>query len=458
MLVGLADWVIVGHSERRRDAAETDELIGRKLGRAVDAGPPADPVRRASGSRSARRATRTPSSERQLRGALAGHDAGGTRRRPAWSSPTSRCGRSGPAGTPAVATPRRWPTPSARRWPALGWSDCGRRPCPILYGGSVTSANIAEFLAEPSIDGALVGGASLKPDEMAGIVARAGLTAAARGSGRVTRAPTRPRPDRPRRPRWVRDRDATRRPTRSRAAPMPTWRGLLERWPHCRPARVGGRGRPAGRPDGQLGGRPPEPRRRPARPPGPAAHRRRHRRRLVLRRARRSWRPARGRARPDGTPAPRQPHRPGRRPRQRPPPGRPRRAGRSARACPRSASTPCSTAATRRRVGARLRRRPRAPPRRRPSDARIAIVGGRYYAMDRDHRWDRVERGYDAIVHGAGRRAMHRQRPPRSRRPTRAARTDEFVTPDRHRRRRRHGPLGRRRSSTPTSGPTGRAS
>ena len=52
---------------------------------------------------------------------------------------------------------------------------------PILYGGSVTSVNIGEFLAEASIDGALVGGASLKPDEMAGIVARAGLTAAARG-------------------------------------------------------------------------------------------------------------------------------------------------------------------------------------------------------------------------------------------------------------------------------------
>ena len=51
---------------------------------------------------------------------------------------------------------------------------------PILYGGSVTAANIGEFFAEPSIDGALVGGASLKPDEMAGIVGRAGLTAAAR--------------------------------------------------------------------------------------------------------------------------------------------------------------------------------------------------------------------------------------------------------------------------------------
>jgi len=38
-------------------------------------------------------------------------------------------------------------------------------------------------------------------------------------------------------------------------------------------------------------------------------------------------------------------------------------------------------------------------------DARIASVGGRYFAMDRDKRWDRTERGYDAIVHGAGEQA-----------------------------------------------------
>ena len=59
-------------------------------------------------------------------------------------------------------------------------ADAGATP--VLYGGSVTSANIGEFLAEPAIDGALVGGASLKPDEMAGIVARAGVTAAARAA------------------------------------------------------------------------------------------------------------------------------------------------------------------------------------------------------------------------------------------------------------------------------------
>ena len=38
-------------------------------------------------------------------------------------------------------------------------------------------------------------------------------------------------------------------------------------------------------------------------------------------------------------------------------------------------------------------------------DARIATVGGRYYAMDRDRRWERIARGYDAIVHGVGEHA-----------------------------------------------------
>ena len=40
----------------------------------------------------------------------------------------------------------------------------------ILYGGSVTASNIAEFISQPEIDGALVGGASLKAKEFIGIV------------------------------------------------------------------------------------------------------------------------------------------------------------------------------------------------------------------------------------------------------------------------------------------------
>jgi 2,3-bisphosphoglycerate-independent phosphoglycerate mutase len=59
--------------------------------------------------------------------------------------------------------------------------------------------------------------------------------------------------------------------------------------------------------------------------------------------------------------------------------------------------------------------------------ARIASVGGRYYAMDRDRRWDRTERGYDAIVHGMGERA------PTARAAIEAAyargENDEFVQP-----------------------------
>jgi 2,3-bisphosphoglycerate-independent phosphoglycerate mutase len=61
-------------------------------------------------------------------------------------------------------------------------------------------------------------------------------------------------------------------------------------------------------------------------------------------------------------------------------------------------------------------------------EATIATVGGRYYAMDRDRRWDRTERGYDAIVHGEA--AFHA---PSAREAIEVAyargETDEFVTP-----------------------------
>ncbi|MFH1003226.1 MAG: triose-phosphate isomerase, partial [Chloroflexota bacterium] len=46
----------------------------------------------------------------------------------------------------------------------------------LLYGGSVTAANAAEFLRQPEIDGALVGGASLKADQFLSIVQQAAET------------------------------------------------------------------------------------------------------------------------------------------------------------------------------------------------------------------------------------------------------------------------------------------
>jgi triosephosphate isomerase len=179
MLVGLADWVIVGHSERRRDAGETDALIGRKLGRAVDAG--LRPILCVGEQLADREAGRqTDVVDRQLAGALADLgpalllDAGLViAYEPVWAIGTGR--NASGADASAMADTIR------DVLDRLGWGP-GSAEVPVLYGGSVTSANIAEFLAEPAIDGALVGGASLKPDEMAGIVARAGLTAAARGA------------------------------------------------------------------------------------------------------------------------------------------------------------------------------------------------------------------------------------------------------------------------------------
>ena len=115
----------------------------------------------------------------QLRGALAGHDPRGS----GGGGPGDRLRAGlGDRDRPqrrAARTRRRWPRRSGPRSRRLGW-DAAAAEVPVLYGGSVTAANIGEFLAEPTIDGALVGGASLKVDEMAGIVARAGVTAAAR--------------------------------------------------------------------------------------------------------------------------------------------------------------------------------------------------------------------------------------------------------------------------------------
>jgi triosephosphate isomerase len=177
MLRGLASWVIVGHSERRRDAGETDELVGRKMARAIEGG--LRPIVCVGEQLADREAGRHASIvEAQVRGIFGGHDVAVLETaevviayEPVWAIGTGR-NASGADAAEMAGTIRT----------TLG--DVGFRGAgegiPILYGGSVTSANIGEFLVEPSLDGALVGGASLKPDEMAGIVARAAVTARAR--------------------------------------------------------------------------------------------------------------------------------------------------------------------------------------------------------------------------------------------------------------------------------------
>jgi triosephosphate isomerase len=184
MLSGLASWVILGHSERRRDAAETDSLINAKLARTLDAGlRPILCVGEQLADRDAGRAEDVVA--RQVRGALAGLDDVALAEarlviayEPVWAIGTGRTAR----GVDAARMADR-----IRRSAADGGHDRLAVEVPVLYGGSVTSASIDEFLAEAAIDGALVGGASLKPDEMAAIVGRAGLTARARAIASTAR-------------------------------------------------------------------------------------------------------------------------------------------------------------------------------------------------------------------------------------------------------------------------------
>ena len=182
MLHGLATWTIVGHSERRRDACETDELIGRQLVAARAAGLQTILcVGEQLADRDAGRAHDVV--DMQVRACLVGSEPGqlGSDDRrgftiayePVWAIGTGRNARGADAAEMAGTIRAALAT--------LGFANAGE-DVPILYGGSVTSSNIGEFMTETTIDGALVGGASLKPDEMAAIVARAGLTAAARAA------------------------------------------------------------------------------------------------------------------------------------------------------------------------------------------------------------------------------------------------------------------------------------
>jgi triosephosphate isomerase len=177
MLEGLASWVILGHSERRRDAGETDELVAAKLARALDAG--LRPILCVGESLDIREQGADVAERvviEQLRGALLPNAGEALLRdrlviayEPVWAIGTGRNASGADAAAMCDAIRGRAGT------------DLVSDDTPVLYGGSVTSANIDQFFAEPSIDGALVGGASLKPDEMAGIVARAAMTARARG-------------------------------------------------------------------------------------------------------------------------------------------------------------------------------------------------------------------------------------------------------------------------------------
>ena len=164
MLAVLAQYVILGHSERRLYDNESDAGVAAKVASAVAHGlvPIAAVGERADERRAGLTATVI---ERQLRAAISRLDRiAGSRLviayEPVWAIGTGDAA-SGDDAQAAAAQVRA----------ILAESDPpGADEVPILYGGSCTPDNAAEFFAQPDIDGALVGGASLDAVAFARIV------------------------------------------------------------------------------------------------------------------------------------------------------------------------------------------------------------------------------------------------------------------------------------------------
>jgi triosephosphate isomerase len=156
----LCTHVIVGHSERRADFGETDEMVARKLEAAVDSELTPILVVGESGQERERGETEAVVS-RQLRAALAGGVRGDlvVAYEPVWAIGGGVS--ASPEDAQAVASLLR------ARLGELG-GDAARTP--ILYGGSVTRDTFPKFVGLPDVDGALVGGASLDVDGFAALV------------------------------------------------------------------------------------------------------------------------------------------------------------------------------------------------------------------------------------------------------------------------------------------------
>ncbi len=163
MLAELCEFVIIGHSERRQYFGETDETVNRKITAALEAGlKPIVCIGERLEENEAGRTTAVVTG--QLKGAMTGIDypAGFIiAYEPVWA-----------IGTGRAATGRQADETIGLIRGNMGemYGEEAARDVRILYGGSVTAANASEFMEQPEIDGALVGGASLKADEFASIV------------------------------------------------------------------------------------------------------------------------------------------------------------------------------------------------------------------------------------------------------------------------------------------------
>lgn len=159
-------YVILGHSERRAYFAETDETVNRKMLAAQKAGlTPIVCVGETLEEYEARRTADVVA--RQVEKGLANLDPAFAPKmvvayEPIWAIGTGKASN-GPDANAVVADVIR---PALARLYGTETAQAIR----VLYGGSVTAANAAEFFGQPDIDGALVGGASLKEEEFVAIV------------------------------------------------------------------------------------------------------------------------------------------------------------------------------------------------------------------------------------------------------------------------------------------------
>jgi len=158
-------YVIVGHSERRQLFGETDQTVAKKVRAVFDGG--MVPILCVGESLEERDSGRTESKVvGQVKAALAGAEPARVAEaviayEPIWAIGTGRS--AGPSDAGEVIA-------LIRRTVGSMFSDQSAEAMRIQYGGSVKPGNIREFMAHPEIDGALVGGASLDPEEFALIV------------------------------------------------------------------------------------------------------------------------------------------------------------------------------------------------------------------------------------------------------------------------------------------------
>ncbi len=163
MLADLCEYVIIGHSERRQYFAEGGELINKKIKSALKVN--LRPIFCVGERLEQNEAGKTEEVvSEQLKSALEGIPSLNglvIAYEPVWAIGTGKAA-TGEQANKTIAF--------IRRNLANLYGDKVAQGTRILYGGSVTASNIAEFLRFVDIDGGLVGGASLKAAEFTGIV------------------------------------------------------------------------------------------------------------------------------------------------------------------------------------------------------------------------------------------------------------------------------------------------